>query len=202
MGSDSMAGGRGMSDAVSITVNVPEFERAIKEYEKAVTNHDMPYILNRAGRNVATKASKYSPRASIEQIDAALADRHLFRLVNYRRKKQGLPALGGPAMSAPAIAELKRRHSSRGYIAAGWTPAIIKFGGHSRAHISSKSKISHAENHLATAGELVAVLENAAVGAGKAGAAALSKALADTSRDMLAFAQERLDDTSKKYSSK
>lgn len=191
-----------MNDPVSITINVPEFSKAIREYERAVTNHDLPYILNRAGRNGATKASGYTPRASIEQINAAMADKHLFRLVNYRRKKQGLRPLGGPAMSAPAIAELKRRHSSRAYIAAGWTPAIIKFGGHSRAHIATNSKISHAQNHLASAGELVAILENSAEGAGKVGAQALERALADTSREMIRYAQERLQKTASSYSSK
>lgn len=191
-----------MNEPISITVNVPEFEQAIKEYEKAAINHDMPYILNRAGRNVATKASKYTPRASIQQINEAMANRHLFRLVNYRRRKQGLPPLGGSAMSAPAIAELKRRHSSRAYIAAGWTPAIIKFGGHTRAHIREQSKINKAQNDLASVGELVAILENTAEGAGKVGADALQKAIADTSHDMIVWAQEKLQQTANKHSSR
>jgi hypothetical protein len=192
-----------MPDAISATVNFPEFGRALKEYEKAVTNHDLPYILNRAGRNVATKASHNTPRATVANINAALADRHLFKLTNWRRTvKLGLPAVGGKAMSAPAIAELHRRRSSRAYIAAGWTPAIIKFGGHSRAHLSKASKINNAHNELASAGELIAILENTAEGAGKVGYAALEKALVDTSRDMIDFAHKKLEETGKKYSAK
>jgi hypothetical protein len=105
-------------------------------------------------------------------------------------------------MSGPANEFLKRRHSSRGYIAAGWTPAIIKFGGHSRAHISAQSKISHARNQLATAGQLIAILENGATAAGKVGANALERALSETARDMLDFAYKKLSETAKKYSSR
>lgn len=191
-----------MNDSISITVEVSQFERAIKEYEKAVTNHDLPYILNRAGRNVATKASHNTPKATIAEINDAMANRALFKLTNWRRGKKGLPAIGGKIMSGPAIEELKRRHSSRAYIAAGWTPAIIKFGGHSRAHISAQSKISHAQNHLASAGELIAILENSATGSTKVGTEALQKALVDTSNDMLDFARKKLGETASRYSAR
>ena len=61
-----------MPDAISVTVNFPEFQRALLEYEKAVTNHDLPYILNRAGRNVATKASHNTPRATVAEINSEM----------------------------------------------------------------------------------------------------------------------------------
>ncbi len=192
-----------MSDAITATVNVPEFARALLEYEKAVTNHDLPFILNRAGLDVAIKASGNTPKASLAKINSAMANRALFKLTNWRRGiKFGLPAIGGKVMSAPAIAELKRRHSSRAYIAAGWTPAIVKFGGHTRAHIATASKINNAKNQLASAGELVAILENAAEGAGKVGAEALEKALVQAASNMHQHAEERLAKTAQKYSAK
>lgn len=199
-----------MSEPVEITVEVKEFNRAIKEYEKAVTNHDLAYILNRAGRNVATKASHNTPKASLATIDAEL-DRvgykqgygpAVFALTNWKRAKKGLLPVGGMAMSEPAKDFRSKRHSGRGYIAAGWTPAIIRFGGHTRAHIAESSKINRAQNKLASAGDLVAILENTARGAGEVGAQALEKAIVETSRDMIAFAEKKLDDTSKKYSAK
>lgn len=183
-------------------VVIKEFQKALLQYEEAVMNHDMPYILNRAGRNIATKASRNTPRATLAEIDTALANKNLFRLVNWKRKQKGLSPLGGPAMSEPAIKELKRRHSSRAYIAAGWTPAIIKFGGSSRAHIEKSSKINNADNKLASAGQLLAILENTAEGAGKVGFDALEKAIVETSRDMISFAEKRLQKTADKYSAK
>jgi hypothetical protein len=199
-----------MPDAISVTVNFPEFQRALLEYEKAVTNHDLPYILNRAGRNVATKASHNTPRATVAEINSEMRSiapgtkrsPFLFVLTNAKRKAKGLPPVGGALMSAPATDFLKQRRSSRAYIAAGWTPAIVKFGGHTRAHISNKSKINQANNQLASSEELVAILENAAAGAGKVGSEALEKALVDTSRDMIEFAHKKLEETAKEYSSK
>lgn len=199
-----------MSNAIEITVKVPEFNRAIELYSQAITNHDLPYILNRAGRNVATKASHNTPKATAEEITSQLKRPSgrpgygpwLFVLTNAKRKRMGLLAIGGKSMSEPSIDFLKKRRSSKGYIAAGWTPAIIKFGGHTRAHIANRSKINQAVNILATASDLVAYLENAATGAGKVGAEALEKALVDTSNDMIAFAEKRLQETASKFSTR
>lgn len=204
-----------MNDPIVIDVNFPEWARALKAYESEVKNHDLPYILNKRGRNIASKASRFTPKATKKEIDMEMTmtasggkafrgkayGPWLFVLTNAQRKRKGLPVVGGRAMSGPAQSFLKKRHSSIAYIKAGWTPAIIKFGGHSNAHISKASKINEAQNKLASTGDLVAILENTAAEAGKIGRQALQKAIDVDTQDMLEHVA-RLQKTANKYSAK
>lgn len=197
-------------DAIEAVIDSKEWVAALNEYVEEVTNHDLPYILNKRGRNIASKAAKFTPKATKAEIKADLSRQSnggrnfgpwLFVLTNAKRKKKGLSSVGGKAMSGPAIEFMKGRNSSAAYIAAGWLPAIIKFGGHSKREVHSKSKINEAQNKLATAGDLVAILENTARGSGDVGFEALEKAIAIDTRDMLEHV-ERLQARAKKHSAK
>lgn len=192
-----------MADFITVTDNLPEFQRALREYVSEVKNKTLPEILNKRGRNIASKAPGLTPKATIEHIDEALANRHLFRLTNWRRAKKGLPAVGGQAMSEPARKEKARRHSSRAYIASGWIPAIIKFGGHPKRQKTTveNSAINKAKNQVATADELVAILENTANGAGKVGADALRRAIEIDTADMEQHVRS-LQEVAHKYSAR
>ncbi len=207
-----------MSDAVAVTVNFPEWVKALKAYESEVVNHDLPYILNKRGLNISSKAASpkfgFTKRVSKEEVtrimrlDAPGADQRgrrngpwLFVLANAARKKKGLPATGGMAISKDATTFLNKRRQGVAYIAAGWTPAIAKFGGHPRTPPHPNSAINKAQNKLASAGDLIAILENTAKGAGVAGAEGLQRAIDYDTNDMREHVA-RLQKTAKKYSAK
>lgn len=203
-----------MSDAIAVTVNFPEWVRALKAYESEVVNHDLPYILNKRGLNIAAKASRFTPRETKENITAIMRSPAtgtsakgrpygpwLFVLANAKRKREGLPATGGAAISSDAQKLLAKRRQGVAYIAAGWIPAIVKFGGHPKKPVPAHSLINRAQNKVATAGDLIAILENTAKGSGKVGEQALQKAIEVDTQDMLQHVA-RLQKTAKKYSAK
>lgn len=200
-----------MSDMISVTTNVPEFIKALEQYVEH-SSKDLATILNKRGRNIASKASRFTPRETVAGIKADLSKPSgggrnfgpwLFVLTNAKRKKQGLPSIGGQAMSGPAIEFMKQRTSSRAYIAAGWLPAIVKFGGHpsKESEKHRESRINRAQNKLATPDDLVAILENTARGSGDVGFAALEKAIAVDTADMLEHVAT-LQKSADKYSAK
>jgi hypothetical protein len=204
-----------MSEAVTMTINLPEFEKAIRDYAQEHESKTMPQILNKRGRNIASKASNFTPRATAAKISEDLSKPSgrpgygpwLFVLTNARRKAKGEPSVGGQAMSEPATKFKNARRSHGAYIAAGWVPAIVKFGGHrspghGKAILNGPSAIDKAYNKPATAGDLVALLENTARGSGDVGAQALQRAIEYDIADMRGTGSEELRALAKKYSGK
>ncbi len=207
-----------MPDAIAATVKFPEFVKALRAYEREVTNKTLPQILNKRGLNISSKAASakfgFTKRVSKEQINAIMGTNApgtdkkgkpngpwLFVLTNAKRRKHGQPATGGMAISQDATTFLNKRRQGVAYIAAGWTPAIAKFGGHPRKPPHANSLINRAENKLATAGDLLAILENTAKGAGEAGAKGLERAIDYDTQDMLQHVA-RLQKVAHKYSAK
>lgn len=200
-----------MGNAVEIKVDAKEWVAALKEYAEE-SDHDMAYILNKRGRNIASRASRHTPRETPAGIKADLSKmsnggRHygpwLFVLTNAKRKKMGLSPVGGKSMSGPAIEFMKKRQASRAYIAAGWLPAIIMFGGHPKKEGENhkNSRIHRAHNKLATPTSLIALLENTATGSGEVGWDALKTAIDEDTADMLEHV-ERIKKTAEKHSAK
>lgn len=198
-----------MAEIIEAKVDFKEWVKALKEYEEEVTNHDLPYILNKRGRNIASYASSFSPRETKAGIGKAMRQiapgkgygPWLFVLTNAARKKKGLPATGGMAISTEATKFLNQRYKSIAYIASGWIPAIVKFGGHPKGKVSPGSAINKAQNKLAASGDLIAILENTAVGSGDVGFEALQKSIDLDVEDMLEHVA-RIQRTAKKYSAK
>lgn len=199
-----------MAEIITATTNVREWAKALQEYGNEVTNKTLPEILNKRGLNIAARASQFTPRENKAGIQAAMrqiAPGHrgygpwLFVLTNAKRKKKGLPSTGGMAISADATKFQNQRNKSVAYIASGWIPAIIKFGGHPKHPISPHSLIHKAQNKLAHSGDVIAILENTAKGAGDVGYAALEKAIDYDTNDMLQHVA-RLQKVADKHSAK
>ncbi len=191
-----------MSD---LKLDTSTFNRAIREYAEA-TKKDMPDILNRAGRNLAYKAVKFTPAANAAAIKSDLMKGAvLFKVLNHFRILKGKKALGGKKMSGPAKSFLRKKTSSAKYIKVGWFKAIMAFGGNpskSAGKLSNKGLAAKGYGKKATKTKFIAELANFSRGASKVGAEALQKAIYFVADDMAKYAQKRMAETAAKHSAR
>lgn len=192
-------------------VDLRELTKAFQVYEKA-TEKDMAYILNRAGRNIAFKSIKYTPKAIKTAIKSSLESMVTWRdghqvplkylLANSFIMKRGYAAVTGNLMKEAAARLLRRRNSSVAYIKAGWLKAAIAFGGTREAKFSKNGLAKKGYGKPATPLNLKAVLANYSYGAELIGSSAVQKAVIETSADMISFANKKLEQSAKAVSGK
>lgn len=182
-------------------LDLTQFQGALREYGKA-TNRDAADILNRAGRNVAARAIQFTPKATAAKIKAELLSNNRAIYATIRRlRRAGVPQRG---MSRTKFAQeinrtIAQRTRSAAFVSSGWFPALAAFGGRARRAGGSAAQGS---GKRATPGTPLAVLINAATGAEKVGAAALQQAVDFVAQDMLAYAQQKLAATARRYSAR
>lgn len=141
----------------SMKVNVPEFQRLLREH-LARTSRSLPVALNSRALAIVAKASKETPRTERERIEqelgvvgyrlvatkrgysyaqskrrkvanAVLAGGALvYRIINARLGRTGKKGLYGSKMREAARNLLVKRFRSVGTLKAGWTGAIRTLG--------------------------------------------------------------------------
>lgn len=94
---------------------------AVDATEKADANK-IAWALGQSGRVFTSKTGKTlkTPRRKY----SAAASRNLYRIINWRRKRVGLKALGGKAMSKVARSMRAAALRSTSFIASGWIYAV------------------------------------------------------------------------------
>src|SRR4051812_34000515 len=112
--------------ASGFTVDVSQFQLALRAY-KAATQKDAATVLNRAGRNLAFRASQFTPKGNPARIRTDLMrDPHLrYALTSLLLKKKGIGPLASPQFAAAVEKFVAKRASSANYLRAGWAQAII-----------------------------------------------------------------------------
>lgn len=185
-----------------------ELIQALEQYQEA-TNKDMAEVLNRAGRNVAFKAIRYTPTTLKSDITASLEtmvawqDGHQvplkYLIANAFRRKRGQPPVAGSRMRDAVDSLYALRYKTIGYVKAGWLNAARAFGGAGKEPFS-KGLASLGYGKKATAFNLNAELANFSRGANLVGSDGLQRAIDETARDMIAFADKKMAATAKKHS--
>jgi hypothetical protein len=182
-----------------------ELVAALRQY-KAATKKDSVSIIRRAMRNICFRAIKFTKEANVGAIIEALTqDRSLFRILNAKRVKQGLPAIGNKPMSAPSSAFLLQRINSVHYIGAGWFVPLLKMGEpvHARKKLSDK-QMQDGQAITPSLTQLDGIVVNGSFGGAnaEAGREGLQRAVDDTARDMSNFAIKQMVKTAEKFSGK
>lgn len=206
-----------------LQLDTREFTKALMEYQEA-TKKDSAYILNRAARNVAFRAASNTPKADPSAIESELLkDKLALKIVtkalrakigtSYTTAKGKVRTVTGVSRRQIAIAAkrlIANRKKRRGFMRAGWFPAIKLFGGTIRGERPlSGSKADLGGATLANPGRPIAKLYNAVYGrmTGKAGGQsrarmeqALRQAMTFVANDMRQYAREKMINTARKYS--
>lgn len=186
--------------------NVNQFVFALRAY-KAATRKDEADILNRAARNVAYRASQFTPRGNAARIRAGLMrDPHLrYALTAMALKRRGVGALKSPGFAKEVARFVSRRASSAGYLRAAYAEAIQQLGGTFRG---AKFKGASGFANKASIGRLLAQIvaivsqptERQVRGAEEIGLKALNQAVKFVAEDMLAYSQQKLAQTARAHS--
>ena len=139
-----------------VTVDTSALRAVIPKYE-AATGHDLAYVINRAGRNVAFRALEHTPRADKAQIESSLQQVHAHQirgvntptgklgrrlkkprpilfptnlavtLLVARLKKKGKPIPSRMTLSYQALAMVAARLRSVSFLKSGWLEGIRLF---------------------------------------------------------------------------
>lgn len=190
---------------MSLTLDTSQFARFMRERQK-ITKESSAKLLNRAGRNVAFRAIKYTPKAAAGKIKRDLNKRVVWTGAKARRsRKSGRMRKIKPTKLFYLVAQKyarehgwkrdkltrfsKKRLSSRGYISVGWFKVAKDFGAKVK-RFSNKSLVAKSLGTQATPSKLAAYLENAARGAPKIGRIALQQAINEVGREMHRWAKE------------
>lgn len=204
-----------------------DFEETINLY-KLATKKDLPYILNRALRNVGFKAAEFTPKKDPGQIEAELREDKIgLKMVTkklrgrigstYQTRKgrtKTIKKVTRKQISLRTRQLISRRKKRVGFLRAGWVAALQHVGlarsiGKDKTLKDGKSQIGRGK--LATTSSAVASLSNLVYGRldGKARAQfatqmrqALAKAMDVVSKDMTIYATEKLFNTAAKYSAR
>lgn len=174
---------------------------------KAATKKDEVEIVNRASRNIAYRASSFTPKGQANKIRRDLmSDPHLrYALTSIILKKRGVGRLPSPQFQKEVDKFVSRRASSANYLRAGWAKAIVDLGGTFRG---AKFRGAGGFANKAIISRIIAEIVNTTThstaasvqGAELIGNEALQKAIAFVSEDMLSFAKELMAPTAKKFS--
>ena len=167
-----------------------------------VTKKTEAEILNQAGGSVVANAIRLTKKASAADIRSVLqSNGTVFRLLQSPQMQRRLSKkLVGytrgthtrAQINAAAAQLIRLRVSSRGYIAAGWFPALATFRPGSRRRVSARGLAGQGRATRATPSRLVATIENFSRGAGAVGAAALQQALNEEGASMQDYAKKKL----------
>lgn len=189
-----------------IIVDTSQFRLALRSY-KVATQKDSAELLNRAARNVAFRASSFTPKGNANKIrNDLMRDRHLrFALTSLGLKKKGIGRLSAPEFQKAVDRYVSRRASSANYLRAGWAKAIEDMGGSFRG---AKFRGAGGFGNKAVISKLIAAIVNTTThedtasvrGAELIGDEALQKAIAFVAEDMIAYAKELMGVTAKKFS--
>lgn len=195
--------------------NAPALRAALREYQK-VTKKTEAEIVNKTLKDVAFRASSFTPKTSAVKIRKDLAKPGLLPALAARwlRKKKGKFTKAELEEAMKRIANARQRH--KGAIRVGWFPAIIKLGGRIRG--SRDSAFSHLGSaaqggaQKASISRMTGTIWNAiftrsgVTGTKKWGGEialavrALDKAIAFVARDRLRYAERKLAEKLRKYS--
>lgn len=176
---------------------------------KAATRKDEVTIVNRATRNIAFRASSFTPKGNANKIRRDLmSDPHLrYALTAIILKKRGVGRLPSPQFQKEVDKFVSRRASSANYLRAGWAKAIVDLGGTFRG---AKFRGAGGFGNKAIISRVIAEVVNTTTHANAAsvrgaeliGSEALQKAIAFVAEDMLSFAKELMQPTASKFSAK
>jgi hypothetical protein len=144
-------------------------------------------VLNRAGRNVAFRASQFTPAATVGKIRSDLnRDPHLkYALTSLALKKKGIGILPSPQFAKEVEKFVARRVASRAFLRSGWSAAIEALGGVYRGRNPGKG---HGYATKASVYRFLTEIANTVPGIEKIGVAALKKAIDYVSQDMIDYA--------------
>jgi hypothetical protein len=186
-----------------IHINYREAREVAELYRKAV-GADVPKFLNRAGGSACLRSIKHTPKATVSSItkDLGTAKNPSQLAMNIASAH-----LGGTKKTRTLVRELAiriiiARRRSIAYTKAGYIVAARAFGIQPRMTLSSKNiaaKTGYGKK--ATVNKWIAELFNGAPAAGLFGDA-LQKGLDETLTEMKSFALRRLDQISRKFSSR
>lgn len=189
-------------------VDTSQFIFALRAY-KAATKKDSVTVLNRAARNVAFRASSFTPKGSANKIRRDLMrDKRLrFALTSIALRKKGIGRLPAPQFQKAVDSYVSRRASSANYLRAGWAKAVQDLGGVFRG---AKFRGAGGFGNKALVNKLLAEIVNTTThqnaasvrGAELIGSEALQKAIAFVAEDMITYAKEIMAPTAKKFSAR
>lgn len=189
-----------------IKIDTTKFVAALRAYRLA-TKKDTVEVLNRAARNVAFRASQFTPKGNAGKIRADLMrDPHLrYALTALQLKKTGQGRLPSPQFQAAVDRLVSKRASSANYLRAGWAKAVQDLGGSFRG---AKFRGAGGFANKAIVSRLIAEIVNttthtksaSVIGAELIGTEALQKAIAFVAEDMIQFAKQLMGTTAKKFS--
>lgn len=192
--------------ATGVKVDTSQFRFALRAY-KAATKKDCVDVLNRAAKNVAFRASSFTPKGQANRIrrDLMRDPRLRYALTSIILKKRGIGRLPSPQFQKEVDKFVSRRASSAGYLRAGWAKAIIELGGTFRG---AKFKGAGGFANRALVNKLLADIVNTTTHANAAsvkgaeliGSEALQKAIAFVAEDMITFSKQLMMPTAKKFS--
>ncbi len=197
-----------------LTLDTKEFEKHLNDRIVKLGKDGATELNKRAG-NVAMKAAGETPKTKKERITREmktevmtedghiarfeyLVINHFLRTGKFPGQRQWHPQWNrkpayGARMHDLRIALEQKAQSSRAYIAAGFLKIALDFGRSVKTKgLSSKGLAGKSAGMLATARNLVAILENMARGAEAVAMPALKTALAIEAADMAAHTAEQL----------
>lgn len=187
-------------------VDTSQFIFALRAY-RAATKKDCVTILNRAARNIAFRASSFTPKGAANKIrrDLMRDPRLRYALTSIALKKRGIGKLPAPEFQKAVDRLVSRRTSSANYLRAGWAKAIQDLGGTFRG---AKFRGAGGFGNKAQVNKLLAEIVNTTVhqaaasvrGAELIGSKALQKAVSFVAEDMISFSRELMMPTAKKFS--
>lgn len=187
-------------------VDTSQFIFALRAY-KVATKKDCVEVLNRAARNVAFRASSFTPKGAANKIrrDLMRDPRLRYALTSIALKKRGIGRLPAPEFQKAVDRLVSRRASSANYLRAGWAKAIQDLGGTFRG---VKFRGASGFGNKAQVNKLLAEIVNTTVhqaaasvrGAELIGSEALQQAISFVSADMIQYSRELMGPTAKKFS--
>lgn len=199
--------------AISIQVDTKEFNAALREYIK-VSRRTLPEIVNKRAVNIAFKSIRWTRKARKSQINRDLKQKARIApkapigaiLVNYKAGQDGEKGFYGDKMKQQVERMKLARHSSAGYIKAGWLGAFRDLQPHAKVfrrpprglgsgNAAKKGFGRPAKRGINPTAEIVNQVE----GAVKIGAPGLQRAMNADAADMAQFAAKRMQQDANKF---
>lgn len=179
--------------------------RAIRLYEKA-TGKTAAETLNRFMRNVLIRLMRLVKAATLGNIRrAADPDRKTNSPIARLPWKKAAQAghRKGEGIGDRARKWFNRRVKSRGYVKAGFIPALRKFGGRTgNARLVPGGDASRGKGRKARDGSLLAAFENFSDGADIVAGPKASQAFSQAADDMETYAQRKMQKDADRYSAR
>lgn len=171
----------------SIKFNDKAFAKTLADTVK-FSSRRAPEVINHIAKDVAIGAIRYTDKASPSKIRANLKkDGLVYRLI----RKTGLTR---EQIKLKAEAFIRARIRSIGYIKAGWYRAAQTFGARG-GKVKPGGLADQGRGQKATSRNMVATMENHAVGAVEVSGKALGKAMDERRGQMMKRLQKKLGDS-------